>query len=171
MFKLAGIFLAFAASSIIGFYKAYEMKRRRNLLLDFQNLMIHFSTEMGYFKEPLPLIFERIMDNNDNPANLLLRQCFLRYQQEQCPMEEIWKYAVDSVYEKEPLKTEDIQIINRYGSFLGQSDSLNQQKHFTYLQNQLEKQIREAEEDVKTKGALYSKAGVSVGAVIAIAFI
>ena len=57
MVKLLGLLMAFAACTTIGFYKASEIKRRRILLVDFKELLIHISTEMSYFKEPLPQIW------------------------------------------------------------------------------------------------------------------
>lgn len=54
MIKLLGLFFAFAACTTIGLYKASEIKNRRTLLIDFKELLVHISTEMSYFKEPLP---------------------------------------------------------------------------------------------------------------------
>lgn len=54
MVKLLGLLIGLAACTTIGFYKASEIKRRRILLVDFKELLIHISTEMSYFKEPLP---------------------------------------------------------------------------------------------------------------------
>ena len=81
MVKLLGLLMAFAACTTIGFYKASEIKRRRILLVDFKELLIHISTEMSYFKEPLPQIFERLAgEASDNKERtILLRECLSTY--------------------------------------------------------------------------------------------
>lgn len=182
LFKFTGIILSFVTCTLVGFYQASQIKRRRELLVEFQELMQHISTEMGYFKEPLPIIFQQIQQrqasmHQNSPTAILLRQCCLpsdlttQHVQNHDNFCSLWKGAIEETYKDEPLNVDDILIMTKCGSFLGQSDFESQKGHFALLQGELEKQIREAEENIKTKGSLYSKAGISVGAVIAIALI
>lgn len=173
MIKLLGLLMAFAACTTIGFYKASEIKRRRTLLVDFKELLVHISTEMSYFKEPLPQIFERLAgETGDNKEKtILLRECLSSYSLENMNIAEIWKSAVDHIYGDSPLTGEDVSIMKKCGDFLGQSDFSRQQEHFSLLNMQLDRQIEEAEESIRTKGKMYGKMGVSVGLVIAIVFV
>ncbi len=50
MVKLLGLLMALSACTTIGFYKVSEIKRRRILLVDFKELLIHISTEMSYLR-------------------------------------------------------------------------------------------------------------------------
>lgn len=173
MFKLIGITFSFAACAMLGFYKAHEVRQRKILLIEFEDLILHIYTEIGYFKDPLPVIFERLMSNKNTLTDQLLRQCYLNYQSTAFPQNfaDIWTDAIKTTYKHEPLKSDDIAIFLKCGSFLGQSDFESQKGHFALLRGQLETQIHDADTEIKTKGAVYSKAGISIGAVIAIALI
>lgn len=173
MIKLLGLFFAFAACTTIGLYKASEIKNRRTLLIDFKELLVHISTEMSYFKEPLPQIFERLVgDATDNKERtILLRECLSAYSLENLNIAEIWKSAVRHIYCDSSLTEDDVKIMMKCGDFLGQSDFTRQQEHFSLLNTQLDRQIEEADEFIRTKGRMYGKMGVSVGIVIAIVFI
>ena len=61
--------------------------------------------------------------------------------------------------------------MKKCGDFLGQSDFKGQQDHFRLLGLQLDRQIEDAEEGIRTKGRMYGKMGISVGLVIAIVLI
>lgn len=171
MVKLLGILLAFIASAAIGFLKASEVKKRKTLLMDFKEMILHISTEMSYFKEPLPQIFERLIGENDQETSILLRECLLRYQSENLNLSDIWRQAVEHVYKGEPVSREDLSVMKKCSEFLGQSDFKGQQDHFRLLGLQIDRQLAEAEEAIKTKGRMYGKMGVSVGLVIAIVLI
>ncbi len=173
--KITGIIFSFISCSVIGIYQASQIKRRRILLIEFQDFLQHVSTEIGYFKEPLQQIFYRILQtqqssNQITPVTLLLRQCTSPHRQTK-DFYSLWQSAVKTAYQDEPINEADMQIFIKCGSFLGQSDYESQRGHFALFQRELEKQIREAEENIKTKGSLYGKAGVSIGAVIAIALL
>ncbi len=173
MIKLSGIMLAFAASAIFGFFKAYELKRRRTLLLDFRELLLHISTEMRYFREPLPQLFERLaaVGQPEKETVFLLREWLTGYRQENTDLSFLWKQSVERVYEKEPVNDADLAVIKKCGDFLGQSDVKSQLEHFSFLNRQVDRQLAEAEEAIRTKGRMYSKLGVSAGLIIAIVFI
>lgn len=171
MIKLTGILLAVIGASRAGFLKASEIRRRRELLMDFRELILHISTEISYFKEPLPQIFERLTEGDNRESHILLRQCLLSYRQEHLTIAEIWNHAIDLTYERTPLTGEDISVMKKCGEFLGQSDFRGQQEHFQLFNVQLDRQIHAAEESIRTKGRLYGKIGVAAGLAIAVIFI
>lgn len=171
MFKLLGIILAVIGTSGLGFLKASEIKRRRVLLMDFKELILHISTEISYFKEPLPEIFQRLSANDNKETTILLRQNLLSYTEDNRNMAEIWKSSVDRVYQGTPLCSEDLSVMKKCGDFLGQSDYKGQQEHFSLLNVQLDRQIQEAEHAISTKGRMYGKMGVAVGLIIAVVLI
>ena len=168
MFKLIGIVLAFSSCTAIGFIKAWEVKERKHLLLDFKDMINHISTEISYFKEPLPQIFSRLSSGDDRESKLVLRSCLAAYQSKGLNMKEIWKDAVREIYGNTSLTDEDVSVMEKCGDFLGQSDFKGQQGHFALLHQQIDRQIAEAEEHIKTKGRMYGKMGISTGLVIAI---
>lgn len=180
MVKTIGIILAIISCTAMGLLKSSELTRRRELLLDFKHLLLCISTEIGYFKEPLPRIFERLsadgQDGQDGreageETALLLRSCLAGYLTENAQMGKCWKNAVDFVYDGLPLTKADKDIMKKCGDFLGQSDYSGQQNHFALVGEQLDRQIEQAAEDIKTKGKMYSRLGLSAGCIIAVVLI
>ena len=171
MVKLTGIILAVIGCTCIGLLKASDISRRKALLLDFKNLIMHISTEISYFKEPLPQIFQRLSGENEKETGLLLRNCLATYLTDSRNLGSGWKDAVDFVYGELPVTKSDIEIMKKCGDFLGQSDFRGQQEHFALLYSQLDRQIEEAEEMIKTKGKMYSRLGLSAGCMIAVVLI
>lgn len=173
MVKMTGLFLAFIAAAAMGMMKATEIRRRRQLLEEFRDLTAHIATEISYFKEPLPQIFARLSASDNRETSVLLRSVMAAYRNEHeaRSLQQMWEQGIDLVYEKSSLTADDISVMKKCGQFLGQSDFRGQQDHFRLLDGQLERQISEAEEAIRTKGRMYSRLGVSVGLVIVIALV
>ena len=173
MVKAAGLFLAFIAAAAAGMMKSAEVRRRRQLLEEFRDLIAHIATEISYFKEPLPQIFARLAASDNRETAILLRSVMAsnRDEREALSLEQMWNQAIDLVYDKSPLTADDISVMKKCGQFLGQSDFRGQQDHFRLLDGQLARQLSEAEEDIRTKGRMYARLGVSVGLVITIALL
>ena len=171
MFKFIAILLIFTSSTIIGFYQSGQLTRRRKLLVEYRDLLQRLEAEMGYFKEPLPMILKKLQTGSNEPADLLLRQCLLQMETTKEPMDDIWKHAVKSAYENEPVKPSDLDVFMKCGAFIGQSDYQRQKGHFELLRKDLSDRIEDAAAVCSIKGPLYSKAGISVGAVLAIALL
>lgn len=171
MFKAIAIILIFTSCTMTGCYQSMQLNRRKHLLTEFRDFVQRLHTEMGYFKEPLPVILQKLHKGTDSPIDILLRQCLILMETSNVEMRTMWDSASKSAYEGEPLKTADLAVIARCGSFIGQSDFDGQEGHFALLKEELSRQIEDADRQLKTKGALYSKAGVSIGAVLAIALL
>ena len=168
MVKLMGILLAVIGCSAAGLMKASNLKERKRLLLDFKNLLLHISTEISYFKEPLPQIFRRLAAETEGESAELLRNCLTSYLTCESSMNCNWKKAANIVYKETALTEEDLAIVKKCGDFLGQSDYKGQQNHFELLHNRLDGQIAEAAEEIRTKGKMYSRLGMSAGCIIAV---
>lgn len=171
MFKFIAILLIFSSSTMIGFYQSAQLTRRKKLLLEHRDLLQRMETEIGYFKEPLPQILMKLQRGSDEATDILLRQCLLRIDTTTDSMDQIWSNAVQSAYENEPLKPSDLEVFLKCGSFIGQSDYYGQKGHFAILREDLSGMIEDAAMSCRTKGPLYMKAGISVGAVLAIALL
>lgn len=168
MVKLTGILLAVIGCSAAGLMKTSSLKERKRLLLDFKNLLLHISTEISYFKEPLPQIFRRLAAEREGESAEFLRNCLTSYLTCESSMNCNWKNAADIVYKETALTVEDLAVVKRCGDFLGQSDYKGQQHHFDLLHSRLDEQIEEAAEEIRTKGKMYSRLGISAGCIIAV---
>lgn len=173
MFKWVSIILIFTTSASFGFYKSYEIRQRKEILSDFQDMMERMVTEIAYFKSPLPVIISQMISSENRLSNQLLRNCYgqYAYSEQRKDFLEIWKTAVDETYQMQPVKTDDLSVFYRFGSILGQSSYDAQKGHFELIEKELSRRLDDAEAEYKTTGNLYRKAGVSVGAVLAVAFL
>lgn len=171
MYKIAGLVLAVVGLTALGFFKSDEFRQRKIILSDFYDLLLRISTEIGYFKEPLPGILEKLSGTDNSKTSLMLRLTLSAYLDKQQALGQCWKEAVDDVYCNDPLTAEDLQIMKKCGDFLGQSDYESQKKYFSFVLDKLTKQINEADEFFKIKGRMYSKLGISAGLVLAVILI
>ena len=64
-----------------------------------------------------------------------------------------------------------LSVFYRFGSILGKSSFDAQKGHFELIERDLSRRLDDAEAENKTTGSLYRKAGLSVGAVLAVAFL
>lgn len=171
MIKIIGLFLGVIGCGAIGLLKARDIRERKQLLLEFKSLLLHISTEISYFKEPLPQIFERLSADQEGACGLLLRNCLTSYLTSGKDMGELWRDSVDFVYESLPVTEQDAALMKKCGDFLGQSDFKRQQDHFLLLHRQLDEQIEEAQKWIDSKGRMYERLGFLAGLVIAIALL
>ena len=171
MFKYIAIILIFTTCTLTGFYQAFQVQRRKNLLIEYRDFLQRIETEMGYFKEPLPLLFEKLHNSSNHPINLLIRYCLLQIEKSAESIAQIWEEGIYEAYNFEPLTASDLRILVKCGEFIGQSDLQGQKGHFSLLKDELSLNIADAETACRVKGPLYSKAGLSVGMVIAIAIL
>lgn len=171
MFKIIAMILLFSTSTLIGFYQAARLSRRYKLLLQYRDFLKRLETEMGYFKAPIPQILQKLHRDDNEPIDVLLRQCLLHLETSTASLAQIWENALIAAYEGEPINGSDLALFTKCGSFLGQSDYKGQMGHFMLLNKELDCRIEDAHHINQTKGTLYSKAGLSIGAILAIALL
>ena len=90
MFKAIAIILIFASCTLIGCYQSMQLNRRKTLLTEFRDFVQRLHTEMGYFKEPLPVILQKLHKDTDSPIDILLRHCLIQLETNTHEMAEIW---------------------------------------------------------------------------------
>ena len=59
MLKFVGLIGIVLSLGLVGIMKYEQLKTRVNLLEDFLQMILELKGQIGYFKEPLPLIFAR----------------------------------------------------------------------------------------------------------------
>ncbi|MEG0829158.1 MAG: stage III sporulation protein AB [Anaerovoracaceae bacterium] len=154
----------------LGIVKSMTFSQRLLDLLDLKNMIKILETEMSYKKDPLPSAFQRISTYKDNPAMNLLSQCNV-FMKKNMDFQCCWNKGIDAVFGKRSLTVEDLICLKDMGLQLGKSDIEGQKAMFSVTMIKLEQQIKEAEENKKTKGKMYKSLGFSIGAVIAIILI
>lgn len=171
MFKAAGLIGIVIASGMIGILKSKDLKRRVNLLEDYLQMIIELKGQINYFREPLPDIFCKLKKTGDSKAFSILNELRIQLIQKGGEIVKIWPQKVESIYEKEPITSDDMEIFKYPAEFIGQTDFENHIHHFSYLEERLKKQIKEAQGELKKKGPMYGKIGFFLGAIGAILLI
>ena len=95
--------------------KAGELRRRAELLEDFQSMMIEVKGHINYFREPLPDIFIKLGENGESEAFSFLMRTGDMLKEKNGDIAGIWSSQVMKTYEKEPLTEEDLRILRYPG--------------------------------------------------------
>lgn len=171
MIKGCALIMIIIGSTLIGFLKANHFSEKKEFLTDYQQMLLHLSTEISYFKEPLPQIFYKLSLELQGTTQSFMKECFDQYIKDGGALSEIWNSTVEKIYGDKGMTTEELKIIKSPGLFLGQSDFDGQLKHFKLVSKELERKIEDADFQLKTKGKMYRKMGISLGIAISIIFI
>ena len=171
MFKIAGITGLVISCGLIGVVQNRNLKRRIDLLEDFYQMILILKSNINYFKEPLIDIFTKLSKNGHSKAYLLLNEIVIDISNKNLEIPQIWANNVSLAYNKSSLTKKDIEVMSYLGSFIGQTDYINQLQHFQYLEENLKIQIEQAKEELKCKGPMYNKIGYFIGAIIGILLI
>lgn len=168
MLKLAGLMGLVIAAGLAGIMKASDLTRRKELLEDFLRMVIELKGQINYFREPLPQIFARLNKSSPTKAFDLLGELEEDANMHNGEVTEIWPVIIEASYEKEPITEEDMQTMKYLGEFIGQTDFENHLYHFSYLEEKLRTQIKDAARISDQKGPMYKKLGFFLGGMIAI---
>lgn len=168
MFKILGLMSLFFASGMIGIYKGMGLRDRIVLLEDYKKMILALRSRINYYREPLPLAFQRLSKTADSRAFKVLNSCIDELNKKDGEISQIWAEKVKESYEKTTLKQEDIKTLQFAGQFLGQTDFENQLQQFQYLDEKLDEILLDAKSDYKSRGTLYSKTGFFIGTILVI---
>ncbi|MEG1469035.1 MAG: stage III sporulation protein AB [Anaerovoracaceae bacterium] len=171
MVKIVSLIFIIVGCAAFGFTKASQIRERLFLLEEFSEMLIKLSTEISYFKEPLPQLFKRFSDEQNNRSSSILKYCYRQYEEENIPLLASWNEGIIMAYKGTLVTDDDIHIMEKVGQFIGQSNWERQEEHFKLVSIQLNRQIESARQMISTKGNMYKKMGISIGVVIAVIFI
>jgi stage III sporulation protein AB len=170
--KIVGLLGLVVSIGLIGIAKANTLKRRLFLLEDYMQMVILIKGQINYFKESLPDIFRKIEKNSSSKAFLLLSDISnILVGTSNIEISQIWVSSTASMYKDEPITKEDLEIFNYLSTFIGQTDFENHLHHFTYLEEKLQKQIKEASDNLHKNGPMYRKMGFLIGMIVALLFL
>ena len=169
--KICGFCGLIISFGLAGIYKGNRLKERIDLLEDFYQMVLELKSQISYFKEPLPDIFIKVGKTKQSKAFYLLSAIHIYFEKKNVYIANLWPSKVFEIYKDAPLTEEDINTMCYLGDFIGQGDYDTHIQHFNYLERKLDKQIKEAKDNYKTKGNMYNKIGFFIGGIVAIIFI
>lgn len=172
MVKLFLSIIILLSCGLAGQLKARHFDNRVSHIQDYITAIRMLESEMTYRLDPLPEIFFKIGNSNDNLAGkLFITASRLLKEPHHHDFALFWKELAFQVYETSSLTKADKDIIAAFGIELGQTDMDNQRSLFDRSALLMEVQLTEAMEEKKTKGKMYKSLGAAIGAFIVILLI
>ena len=171
MLKLLGITGLVISCGLYGILRTNNLKSRISTLEDYYEMIINLKTQIGYFKEPLPDLLDKLSKNSSSNAYIFLKALSIDINKKGCYSANFWAKNLKEIYSNTVITDSDLEIMSYVGEFIGQTDYINHLQHFEYVENKLMKQINIAKEIHIQKGPMYNKIGFFIGAIIGIMFI
>lgn len=168
MIRMAGLMGLILASGLVGIMKAEELRLRIRLLEDVQDLVLELKSQMSYFREPLPVIFRKLVQNSGSKAFELPSACVDAIDEKDAEIGEIWALKAREMYRTSPLTADDMEILCHMGTYLGQTDYEHHKLQFQYTEERLARQLADARHIYLQKGSMYQKTGFFIGIIVAL---
>lgn len=167
--KTAGICLIIAGFGLWGLLGAYRIDKRVRQLKSLRMALGFLEKEITYIKTPLSLAMRRTGKFCDHNGAVLFNECARRLEKKSgITGHEAWENGLEKLSKESELKKNDLELLKTIGPQLGMSDSLEQQKFFSLIQEELKILENAAVNEAEAGKKLWSYGGFIMGAVIAI---
>lgn len=152
----------------MGFYKAYELKRRIRDIIMLQNMFRLLETEIYYTRSPVPAALEEIALKVPEVLQCFCREICTGMEQEHLPLAKAWEQGVTGLKDSSFLCAMELDAVYSFGRSLGTGDVQEQLKYFQMLQQRLQFALEQAEQNCAQKERIWQYMGVciSVAAVL-----
>lgn len=171
MIKILGCILILLSSTAAGFIYGNNYKKRVYQLNEIQRSLYQIQNEMEYNHTTLPDIFYNVSRKSKAPIDSLFNEISILL----CSNEVDDVYgAFNSVFKNNNsinLNKEDIDLILDLSKSLGECNIEGQKKIFLLAQENLKKQIANAEIKMNKNLKMYRYLGFSIGAMLTIILI
>lgn len=166
--RYAGIILLMGAGSALGFYKAYELKRRVQEIILLQNAFRLLETEIYHTRTPVPLAVDRVSCRLPNVMRQFFEQVRDSMAKERLPLYQAWEQAMMDLERQSALCQDELDAIHSFGQSLGTGDAEEQLKHFLLLQQRLQFALDQAERNCAQNVRIWQYMGVCGSMAIAL---
>lgn len=167
--KLCGALIVIFALGGAGILTAKNYQQHPQQIKSIRIAFRMLETEIAYAATPLPEALAKISGYFSLPVALLFsctREALLSG--EGLTATEAWGVALTAFAPQASLKDEDLEILQHFGSGLGNSDREEQVKNLKLVQEQLKVQEQKAETEREKNEKLWRTLGFLMGAVVAL---
>lgn len=169
MLKMIGVVLVIAASSGLGFAMSQELKDRIETLIYLKKIMLMLRGEIKYMKSPLPEAFSNVAVRVNPPFTEFFKTLSGELEGlEGSPFPIIWKEKVNEHLKSLKLMKQDYEQLERLGENFGYLDGEMQLNTIDLYIEQLEVEIKTAQETIGAKTRVYNCMGVMGGIFITV---
>lgn len=166
--KVLGVLLLIGAGSGIGFYRAYQLKRRIADIIVLQNAVRLLETEIYYALTPLPQALEHLDEKFPVRIQPFFQQVRFAMQNSHMPVYQAWELAMQCLERISFCKEEELYALRSFGLSLGDSDIEEQKKNFQLLQHRLQHALELAEQICRKQERIWQYMGVCVSLAVAL---
>lgn len=169
MLKLIGVIMVIGASSGLGFAMSQELKDRIEALIYIKKIMLMLRGEIKYMKSPLSEAFSNMAVRVNPPFSEFFKALSMELEElEGNPFSMIWKEKINKYLKGLRLLKHDYEQIERLGENFGYLDGEMQLNTIDLYIEQLEVEIKTAQETIGSKTRVYNCMGVMGGIFVAI---
>lgn len=166
MLKIFSGILFLITSTLFGFYKAENLRKRKLFWEDFVKFLALLKVKLRYVGSD---ITELVIDCSNFENMYFFKEEFSADNQNSPLMR--WELASEKTKKEFNLKTESYNAIYNFGLNLGATDMIGQIEHIELYEVIANKELSEEEKNYNTNKKLYRMLGFFAGTVIAILII
>ena len=160
--RLSGVLLILAAGSAMGFYKAYELKRRTREIIMLQNAFRFLETEIYHTRSPVPLALEIAACGQPEAICTFFHKVCYAMEYECMPLYQAWETALEQLKASTCLREDELDAVCSFGRSLGAGDTAEQLKYFQMLQQRLQYALEQAENNYTQKARVWQYMGICI---------
>ena len=164
MLRLVGALLLAACPAIIGILLSSGLSRRRTELLQAIELIERLKTEISYSAREVNEIVRGLGEEDCFEKLSFLRECSA--QLSKMPFPQAWRTAVHSA--PTAMIGDDLEQLASISRILGASDAEGQLSALEVVEQNLKRNLEQAQQLCTTRGKLYRSMGALSGAALAI---
>lgn len=166
MIKLAGMVLIVGAGAWSGICAAKKIEYRETLLRSLVESLELLEWELSFRLPLLKELFYELARKTTGPVSKFYAACGRKTVATECPITEIWEQSARE--ELSGLKDSDYDALFALGAVLGRYDAESQKSSVLAVRERLNGSLREAAEEKKQKGRVYSTLGAAAGIFVGI---
>ena len=172
MIKLLGICCVLGGTTGLGLTFAWEVQARSKELLELQKLLLLLRGDIRYTHQPLSEAFRHLSRNTGPPfSDFFLQTAKDLGMRSGRTAEEVWRQNIGIYLDGLHISRQELLELQKLGGMLGCMDVEMQLGILDYYLELLERFIKDASENEKSRRRLYQYLGVLSGAAMAVLMI
>lgn len=170
--KSAGIVMVIASSGVWGLLGARKLKERVEELKNLRLALNFLEKEITYMHTPLSSALRKTAYFCEPPLSCFFLACLEKLDKKAgVTAAEAWMSGLKELRKISNLKEEDIELLKTASMQIGMSDTYEQRKFFSLLQEELKIMEEKAVKEAERSGKLWSYGGFIFGALLVLLFI
>ncbi|MBO8154818.1 MAG: stage III sporulation protein SpoAB [Bacillaceae bacterium] len=169
--KLLGAILLLCATTWVGFDVSSRLSNRPKQIRQLKNALQVMEAEIVYGQSPLFEVCYRLSRQLPDPLRLFFERLYHRLAKCHGDFYEIWKEELERFWPVSSMKQNEKEIMDQFGKTLGQHDFKQQQKQIYLAISHLDRELKNAEDEMYRFSKMAKSLGVLVGLFFVLLFI